>query len=83
MKKILFLRRIHISLVFIQIIYLFDYLQLFNALQGQWTDSRLIWDPSTFGDVERVLIPVTTLWMPDFFILDTANTNGFVSITSN
>ncbi len=50
---------------------------------AQWVDSRLRWDPADYGDNDYVLISATSLWMPDFYQINTANTNGYVTISGS
>jgi hypothetical protein len=45
-----------------------------------WTDDRLVWSPQNINDI---LIPASSIWVPDLYVINTADSNGFVSITSN
>ena len=53
-----------------------------SILQLWWEDSRLTWDPSNYSNVSEILVPISTLWVPDFFVINTADTNGFIPIQS-
>ena len=52
---------------------------------AQWTDSRLMWDPTNvlYGGNTNVLVTATNLWMPDFYQINSVNTNGYVSLSTS
>lgn len=54
-------------------------------LISQWKDGRLKWDStnSTFGYLSQILIPATSIWTPDLFVINTASSTGFISISSS
>ena len=45
-----------------------------------WNDKRLKWNPSDYNGITYTLIPASQLWMMDFFVINTADTNGYVPI---
>ena len=48
-----------------------------------WTDNRLDWNPTDYDDAENILISSNSIWMPDIFIINTAETNGYVPIPTS
>ena len=44
-----------------------------------WDDLRLKWDPSSYENITFVNIQANKLWLPDLFVLNTADSNGFIS----
>ena len=48
----------------------------------EWKDVRLEWNMNQF-DEDEILVPVNKLWLPDLYIINTADVNGFISISSN
>ncbi len=48
-----------------------------------WKDSRLEWDPALYGGTSEILISSSSLWMPDFYQINSANSNGYVTIASS
>ena len=54
-----------------------------NSYVGMtWEDSRLSWNPADFNNVYNILMPTSMLWTIDLFIINTANTNGYVAMPS-
>ena len=47
-----------------------------------WVDKRLSWDPTYFNGVNSTLIPTNLLWLIDVFVVNTADTNGYVPVPS-
>ena len=48
-----------------------------------WGDSRLIWEPSDYGDTGDVLIPSSKIWLPDLFVINTASGSGYVPVPAS
>ena len=44
-----------------------------------WVDSRLAWDSSL--NLTHKKIPAKSIWLPDLFVINTAEANGFFTIT--
>lgn len=42
-----------------------------------WRDYRLSWNPVEFGNVRNIKIPIRSIWIPDLFIINSADTDGF------
>ena len=52
-----------------------------NSYLGlSWLDQRLKWTPEDYNDVKYILIPTSQLWIVDLFVINTAETNGFITI---
>ena len=47
-----------------------------------WQDPRLTWAKEDFPGVRQLLIPATSIWLPDAFVINTADANGFISFSS-
>ena len=52
-------------------------------LKMLWQDPRLSWTASDYENVSQILIPATSLWLPDTYIINTADSNGFVTYTAS
>ena len=54
-------------------------------LISQWKDGRLTWDAnsSTYGGLSQIVMPASLIWLPDLFVINTASTTGFISISSS
>jgi hypothetical protein len=50
-------------------------------LKLSWSDHRLTWDITQYN-VKRFLIPASFIWLPDLYIINTADTNGFININA-
>ncbi|KAI0986826.1 hypothetical protein GJ496_002746 [Pomphorhynchus laevis] len=48
----------------------------------QWVDSKLTWDPREYGNVERIEIPSSMIWLPDVVLYNNAD-GTFVVDTFN
>jgi nicotinic acetylcholine receptor len=49
-----------------------------------WSDDRLKWNSSEAGMAENsILLPVKDIWLPDLFVLNTADYTGFINFQQN
>lgn len=48
---------------------------------AEWFDNRLTWNLTTYNNTFWISMPAKKIWLPDFFVINTADSNGFVSIT--
>lgn len=48
----------------------------------EWIDERLQWNRSDF-DIDYLSIQAKKLWLPDLFVLNTAESNGFIPISDS
>lgn len=46
----------------------------------QWYDPRLTWTKSDFNNLELISIPAKQIWLPDLFVTNTAESNGFINV---
>ena len=53
-----------------------------SVLFLNWLDSRFTWDPSLNNNITFLNINSNLIWLPDLYILNTADTNGFVTFSS-
>ena len=51
-----------------------------SFITQMWTDERLTWVPSSANNIEVVMLPVKSLWIPDTFVLNSADANGYLTI---
>jgi hypothetical protein len=47
-----------------------------------WSDSRLSWNPGDYGQIQILSLSANAIWLPDLYVINTANTNGFLSYTN-
>ena len=45
-----------------------------------WYDDRLSWTPNASSNIEVVMLPVKSLWIPDTMILNCADTNVYLTV---
>lgn len=46
-----------------------------------WTDERLTWTPNSTYNFSVVMLPVKSLWIPDTFVLNSADAIGYLTIS--
>ena len=46
-----------------------------------WIDERLTWKRGEY-DIDEILVPVNKLWLPDLYIINTADINGFINYSN-
>ncbi|NP_001267736.1 neuronal acetylcholine receptor subunit alpha-9-like precursor [Aplysia californica] len=51
----------------------------------EWIDETLTWIPANYQDQSSIMIPATSIWLPDVFIFNTAGDgmNGFVNVNGS
>ena len=47
-----------------------------------WMDSRLAWNPDNYSGIVSIYVPINKLWLPDFFIINSADSSGFITLSS-
>lgn len=47
-----------------------------------WFDERLKWNRVDFDNLTTIVVPVSQIWFPDTFILNTAESRGYLNITN-
>ena len=50
-------------------------------LEVNWIDKRLSWNLTDYN-ISEILVPVNKLWLPDLYIINTADTNGFINYSN-
>ena len=54
-----------------------------NSYLGlKWTDNRLMWNPTYFNNLTGIYMPANLLWTVDMFVINTADTNGYITMPS-
>lgn len=48
-----------------------------------WIDERLKWNPSEYNSIENLPVKSKKIWLPDLFVVNTADNNGFVTISDS
>lgn len=46
-----------------------------------WFDDRLTWTPSSSNNIEVVMLPAKSIWIPDTMILNSADTSGYFTVS--
>ncbi|CAH1794858.1 unnamed protein product [Owenia fusiformis] len=54
-----------------------DLLYAFGWVDMMWTDPRLKWNASEFGDVHSIVVLADNVWIPDITMYNSLNTNSF------
>ncbi|CAF4393219.1 unnamed protein product [Rotaria sp. Silwood2] len=52
-----------------------------SFISQSWTDNRLSWTPSASDDINVVMLPVKSIWIPDTMILNSADTSGYFTVS--
>lgn len=42
-------------------------------LRMSWTDHYLTWDPSEFGNIKEVRLPINNIWKPDVLLYNSVD----------
>ncbi|CAF1362402.1 unnamed protein product [Adineta steineri] len=54
-----------------------------SFISQTWFDDRLSWTPNNSNNnIQVVLLPVTSLWIPDTMILNSADANGYLTVST-
>jgi hypothetical protein len=51
-----------------------------SFISQTWYDDRLSWTPNASNNIEVVILPVKSLWIPDTMILNSADTNAYITV---
>ena len=51
-----------------------------SFLKASWYDKRLTWNYTEVG-ISFLLIKANLLWLPDLFVINTADSNGFFTVS--
>lgn len=52
-------------------------------LFAEWFDERLAWTSNQNESAKILFVPINQLWIPDFYILNTADSTGFIKPNEN
>ncbi|CAF3381827.1 unnamed protein product [Rotaria socialis] len=52
-----------------------------SYISQTWNDDRLSWTPSSSNNIEVVMLPVKSLWIPDTMILNSGDTSGYLTVS--
>ena len=55
-----------------------------SFISQKWTDERLSWTAnSTFNFIKVVMLPVKSIWTPDTMVLNSADANGYLTVSDS
>lgn len=66
-----------------QVISIDEKLQIMTSslfISQTWYDDRLSWTPNASNAIRVVMLPVKSLWIPDTMILNSADTNAYLTV---
>jgi hypothetical protein len=49
----------------------------------KWYDPRLKWNSSLSHNIDSISVLAKSIWLPDLFITNTADSNGFITVTDS
>jgi hypothetical protein len=49
----------------------------------KWYDPRLKWNSTLSHNIDSVSVLAKSIWLPDLFITNTADSNGFITVTDS
>ncbi|KFD50564.1 hypothetical protein M514_08513, partial [Trichuris suis] len=52
-------------------------------LEMQWTDSKLVWNPTKYGGIKKLHIPADFIWTPDILLYNCADGHPQISINTD
>jgi len=79
------LMQIYLDILFKQIVKLDQNNQILvssSTLTAAWIDPRLAWNISEYP-LDYVYLKATQVWLPDLYVINSADSNGFVPVTSS
>lgn len=50
-------------------------------ISHQWTDPRLAWNASLFNDIESIMLPAKSIWLPDSSFVNSVDGDGYLKIS--
>jgi hypothetical protein len=77
--------QINLDLFFKQIVKLDQTNQIIvssSTLVAQWYDQRLAWDITEYP-MGVLTLKATQIWLPDFYVINSADLNGFVPVSGS
>ncbi|PIC51751.1 hypothetical protein B9Z55_002138 [Caenorhabditis nigoni] len=67
---------VHLGMDYQQILDIDEKHQIMNSnvwLRMSWTDHYLTWDPSEFGNIKEVRLPINNIWKPDVLLYNSVD----------
>ncbi|CAF3139563.1 unnamed protein product [Rotaria sp. Silwood2] len=52
-----------------------------SFISQTWFDDRLSWNTSASNNIEVVMLPVKSIWIPDTMILNSADASGYLTVS--
>ncbi|CAF3547015.1 unnamed protein product [Rotaria sp. Silwood1] len=52
-----------------------------SFISQTWLDERLSWAPNASSNIEVLMLPAKSLWIPDTMILNSADTSGYLTVS--
>ena len=49
----------------------------------KWYDPRLKWNSTLSNNIDSISVLAKSIWLPDLFITNTADNNGFITVTDS
>ncbi len=49
----------------------------------KWYDPRLKWNSTLSNNIDSISVLAKSIWLPDLFITNTADSNGFITVTDS
>ncbi len=77
--------QINVDMFFKQIVKLDQNNQILvssSTLIAVWTDQRLAWNFTEYP-IEAIILKATQIWLPDLYIINSADLNGFIPVSSS
>jgi len=77
--------QINLDLFFKQIVKLDQTNQIIvssSTLAAEWYDQRLAWNVTAYP-IESLTLKATQIWLPDLYVINSADLNGFVPVSSS
>ena len=54
-----------------------------SFLYVNWEDPRLVWNNTQYSYYLAISIQLKKIWFPDLYVINTAETNGYVSVSDS
>lgn len=77
---------IYLQFLFKQIVSLDDKNQIITSsstLLVSWFDTRLTWNNVSLYPLESITVKANQLWLPDLYVINAADSNGFLTVSDS
>jgi len=54
-----------------------------TIINTKWYDPRLKWNSTLSHNIDSISVLAKSIWLPDLFITNTADSNGFITVTDS